>query len=69
MPDGNVHEFCKQYNLSNDAEGGLERLEFQIGDNIDNLPKDVYKAVGFTYLSWQCVLKAYGKYKHHAKLS
>jgi hypothetical protein len=69
MPDGNIHEFCKQYNLSEDVKRGLEKLEFQIGDDIKNLPKEVYKSVGFTYLSWQRVLKAYSKHKHHATLS
>jgi hypothetical protein len=69
MPDGDIHEFCKQYNLSKDVKRGLEKLEFQIGDDIKNLPKEVYESACFTYLSWQRVLKAYSKHKHHAKLS
>ncbi|KAF8468004.1 hypothetical protein DFH94DRAFT_618767, partial [Russula ochroleuca] len=37
MPNGDIHEFCKQYNLSKDVKRGLEKLEFQIGDDIKNL--------------------------------
>jgi hypothetical protein len=67
VPDGDVHEFCSKYNLGSETEAALEGLGFQIGDDLEILPKEVYEGAGFTFLSWQQVLKAYGKYKHHLK--
>jgi hypothetical protein len=67
--DSDVHEFCSMYKLGMETKTLLEQLNLQIrnNNNLDGLPKDVYESMGFTYLGWQWVLKAYAKYKHHLK--
>ncbi|KAJ6629843.1 hypothetical protein B0H10DRAFT_1939476 [Mycena sp. CBHHK59/15] len=67
LPDCGVHDFCVEYNLGLDAETGLEKLEFQIGDDLEGLPEAEWKKVGFSHLAWKRVLGAYAKYKRHAK--
>ncbi|KAJ7105264.1 hypothetical protein C8R44DRAFT_745976 [Mycena epipterygia] len=67
IPDCGVHDFCKDYKLGPDAEQGLQKLEFQIGDIIDTLPEAAWKEAGFSHLGWKRVLVAYAKYKRHAK--
>ncbi|KAJ7831194.1 hypothetical protein B0H14DRAFT_3464201 [Mycena olivaceomarginata] len=67
IPDCGVHDFCTEYKLGLEAERGLEKLEFQIGDDLDSLPEAEWQKAGFTHLGWKRVLAAYAKYKRHAK--
>jgi hypothetical protein len=69
IPDNSdVYEVCSMYKLGMETETLLEQFDFQNRDDLDGLPKDVYESVGFTYLGWQRVLKAYAKYKCHLKV-
>ncbi|KAG6907596.1 hypothetical protein DXG01_008316 [Tephrocybe rancida] len=64
---GNVDEFFELYNIDDTSQLNLQGLGFEIGDDLEGLPKAEWETVGFTYLTWQRVCKAYKKYRAHLK--
>lgn len=59
-----IAEFCKKYELGEQAEAGLENLGFRFGDDLRTVTTDEYMKAGFKLLEWRRVLKAYRKVKH-----
>ena len=54
LPDVSLVAFCEHYGIYALDQERLEKLEFQPGNKIDNLPDDNWKSfAGFTSLSWQ----------------
>ena len=61
--DRSVHDFCVGYGIGTGLEGCLDKLGFQIRDNLIEVTENQWKEAGFKPLEWQHVLKAYKKYK------
>jgi len=62
---GSLEEFYLQFNIPDHAQVGLEKLGFQIGDDLSQVPIEEVKGAGIKVLDWQRILKQYRKYKHH----
>jgi hypothetical protein len=60
---GGVHDFCEAYGISENEELALDKLGFEIGDDLGQVTEQQYEAVGFKALAWLRVLKAYRKFK------
>jgi hypothetical protein len=56
-------EFCKLYDLGEQAKVGLDALGFQFGDDLCTVTENQYLRAGFKPLEWQRVLKAYRQLK------
>ncbi|KIL63078.1 hypothetical protein M378DRAFT_179451 [Amanita muscaria Koide BX008] len=67
IPDCGIHEFCVVHGFGEDIEAGLDRLGFQMGDNLDGVSREDWTAAGFKPLVWSRVMKAYAKYKRNLK--
>lgn len=67
VPECDVHDFCVKYNLGEAAEDGLQKLGFQIGDDLNSVPQSEWDAAGFKLLAWKRVLKAYAKHKRTSR--
>jgi hypothetical protein len=64
---GGVHGFCQAYGISENEELALDKLGFELGDNLEQVTEHQYEAVGFKTLAWKRVLKAYKKFKRENK--
>jgi len=64
---GGVHDFCESYGISESEELALDKLGFELGDNLGQVTEQKYEAVGFKTLAWMRVLKAYKKFKRENK--
>ena len=59
--------FCEHYGINALDQERLEKLEFQPGSKIDNLPDDNWKSfAGFTSLSWQHIIEKNQAFIHNA---
>jgi hypothetical protein len=57
LPDVSLAAFCQRYSVNATDQERLEKLEYQPGDKIDNLPEDDWKTfAGFTSLSWRRIV-------------
>jgi len=66
--DYDITGWCAQYRLDGEAEAGLERLGFAVGDNLDLVTEKEYTEAGFKPLAWKRVLKAYRRFcRDHKK--
>jgi hypothetical protein len=64
---GSLEDFYDQFRVAEDVREGLERLGFQIGDDLSKVSSEEVKDVGIKLLDWQRLLKHYRKYKHQNK--
>lgn len=64
---GGVHGFCESYRISESEELALDKLGFELGDDLGQVTEQQYEAVGFKTLAWMRVLKAYKKFKRENK--
>jgi hypothetical protein len=64
---GSLEDFYDQFRVSADVREGLERLGFQIGDDLSKVSSEEVKDVGIKLLDRQHLLKHYRKYKHQNK--
>lgn len=63
-----VEDMCTSQGLGDDILNRLvEKLRFQIGDNLSILNEDKWTAAGFTDLEWDRVNKAYRRYMRTLK--
>ena len=60
-------KFCEAYKVSAASKEGLVSLGFEMGDDLSVVTQAEYKSVGFQPLSWDCVRRAYRKYKQDYK--
>lgn len=67
-PDaGSVEDMCTKYGLGDEILDRLEKLRFQIGDDLSVLTEEKWTAAGFTDLEWDRVKTAYRRYKRTLK--
>lgn len=68
LPNVTLMAFCERYNINATDQQRLEKLEFQPGDKIDNLPDDDWKTfAGFTSLSWRRIVDKNGIFLRDAR--
>ena len=65
--DMDVATWCAQYQLDEEAEAGLDRLGFAVGDNLKSVTAKKYTDAGFKPLAWRRVLKAYHQFRRDHK--
>jgi hypothetical protein len=61
---GSLEGFYLQFHIPDNVQVGLEKLGFQIGDDLSQVSIEEVKGVGIKVLAWQRILKQYRKYKH-----
>ena len=67
-PDGvSVADFCQEYDLGDEVLGGLNALQFRMGDDHREISPELLDRAKFARHHWKRFCQAYRKYKHANK--
>ena len=62
-----IADFCTEYNLGTEVLEGLTMLQFQIGDDHQEITSKSVLEAKFAQHHWKQFYQAYSKYKHTKK--
>jgi hypothetical protein len=65
--EGGLDEYFQKCGFDEDTKQKLVDLGFEPGDNLSQIPENVYKEAGFKYLEWQRVVRKDQKFRDEMK--